>query len=79
MILNRILPGKLPFQQTLRAELSQREAVTWNAINQATSEGLQPTSLSDLVPEFLAEIPVNPLNNEPFVFDFKNKTLNKEK
>ena len=77
LILNSILPSARLLKNNLKVELLQREVITWNAINQANSEGLEPTTLSDLVPDFLAEIPVNPLDNKPFVFDFENRVLKK--
>ena len=79
LILNSVLPSNMMLKNILSTELVQREVLTWNAVNQAKAEGLEATALSDLVPDFLTEVPVNPLNNEPFVFDFENRTLNKPK
>ena len=60
-----------------KIDLLRKEVITWNAINQATAEGLAPTNLAELVPTYLVNIPVSPIDKKPFVFDSKNRTLNK--
>jgi len=78
LILNSMFPRtdsvlkKIP-----KIDLLRKEVITWNAINQATAEGLAPTNLAELVPAYLVNIPVNPIDKKPFVFDSKNRTLNK--
>jgi len=77
LILKKFLPQINPISSAiLKTELLTSEVVTWNAINQASSDGLNPTTLSDLIPGFLSEIPVNPINNKPFILDVKTQTLN---
>jgi len=78
LILDRLLPRtEMMTSPIFKKEILKRELITWNALNQAVAEGKKPQNISDLVPDFLTEIPVNPISNEPFVLDIENKTLNR--
>jgi len=51
------------------------EAKTLDAIRQAEATGTTVTLLSDLTPEFLPEIPRDPINGESFSYDPETGTL----
>ena len=75
LILNRFLPRVEVEKQILKRELIQRELITWNALNQAVAAGHDPKEIADLVPEFLDEIPVNPMTHQAFSLDVENRNL----
>ena len=61
--------------QIVKVEQTNRELQIWNALNQASSAGSRPAELSELVPNFLQEVPINPVTQEPFVLDSEAWTL----
>ena len=76
LILNRFLPRvEMMIKQILKRELLMREVTTWNALNQAVAAGHDPKEIADLVPEFLDEIPVNPMTHQAFSLDVENRNL----
>ena len=76
LILNRFLPRvEMMIKQILERELLMRELTTWNALSQAVAAGHDPKEIADLVPEFLDEIPVNPMTHQAFSLDVENRNL----
>lgn len=78
-----ILASFVPKMELFTSKIAQietlkRELNTWNALNQAKASGLKPIMLLDLVPDFLPEVPVNPVTGEAFAFDAKTQSLSAE-
>lgn len=80
LILNGFLPrAEKMTTQILKGELLKRELTTWDALNKAVAAGNDPQEISDLVPEFLDKVPVNPMTNQAFVLDVEKRILLTEK